>query len=265
MSFTLPTGPTFRPPRFPNVDERRRTETDELKARVATEAPRVPWDRFISRHFTWMKGEHVGLIGPTGLGKTTLMFEILKLRPFVAVVATKPDDKSMNRLLRAGYVKFPAWRPVDPVDTPRRVIWPDASEIDSEETQKEVFRDMFAHVYREGNWTIVVDELLFLTEELRMQRPVRVMYTQGRSLGISMVAATQRPARVGREIYDQSTHLFFWRDNDQGNIDRLAEINMGSKDLVRHMIPRLDEFQVLYINTRTGQMLRTRAPAPTER
>jgi ABC-type nitrate/sulfonate/bicarbonate transport system ATPase subunit len=49
-----------------SLDERR-------LARVATDAPRIPWADFLANHFQWERGEHVALIGPTGQGKTTMM------------------------------------------------------------------------------------------------------------------------------------------------------------------------------------------------
>jgi hypothetical protein len=88
---------------------------------------------------------------------------------------------------------------------------------------------------------------------------------QGRALGLSLVAATQRPKFVPLEVYDQSTHLFFWRDNDENNLRRLAEINANNSRLLKFIIPNLERYQVLYVNTRTGDMARTRAPAPNER
>lgn len=234
----------------------------EMLARLSVDAPRVPWDRFIQRVFRWESGEHIGLIGPTGQGKTTLLFNLLPLKPFVAVFATKPKDKSMDRLLRAGYTKFPAWRKVDPIDEPRRVIWPDATRIDSDELQKSVFKDAMGRVYREGNWVLAFDEAVYISEDLGLKKELRTLLMQGRSVGISVIAATQRPRRIPLEVYDQSTHLFFWRNNDLASIQRMAEINVGNIGLMRYAIPNLEQHQALYVNTRTGNMVRTRAPIP---
>lgn len=260
MSATFPLPPA---PPLPRVRWTRASDT-ERQAMMSTVAPRMPWDRFI-RQLQWKPGEHVALIGPTGQGKTTLLLNLLPLRQYVAFFATKPSDPAFTRLQEMGYVRFAAWRSVSAADTPKRLIWPDATRIDSDKQQKIVFREAFARIYRERGWTVALDELWYMVNKLGLADEVRTFLLQGRSLHISLVAATQRPKFVPLEIYDQSTHLFFWRDNDEENLRRLSGINVRSGAAVRQIIPNLEQHQVLYINTRTGDMVRTRAPRPTER
>lgn len=235
---------------------------DALLARVATQAPRVPWDVFISGHFAWDDGEHVGMIGPTGQGKTTLLTQLLPLHPYVTVFATKPRDTTMDRLIASGYQRMTRWESIPADRMPRRVLWPPASELGSEDKQREVFRDAFARIYREGAWTVAIDELWYIINVLNLGAEVKTYLLQARSLDISLVVATQRPAWVPLEVYDQSTHLFFWRDNDETNLRRISGISYRSGDLIRHIVSNLDRYQVLYVNTRTGAMVRTKAPGP---
>ena len=230
-------------------------------ARVSTLAPRVPWDEFVTSVLKWQQGEHVALIGPTGQGKTTLLTQLLPLHPHVTVFATKPKDESMERLIRfGGYYPIRKWQSLDPAKFPRRVLWPDAMTLDSDRVQSEVFHDAFSRIYREGGWTVAIDELWYIINILKLERDVKTYLLQARALGISLLCATQRPAWVPLEVYDQSTHLFFWRDNDENNLRRLSGISFRSADLIRSVVADLEKFQVLYINTRTGEMLRTRAP-----
>lgn len=266
-SFPLPPSPSL-----PRVRWR---DSSERAAWISDVAPRKPWDRFVREYFKPSPGEHVAIIGPTGQGKTVLQNNILPLYPFVAVFATKPVDRSMDDLIRdGGYVRLAKWNPLgfnpNPIEHPRRVIWPDASHIDSIDLQKKVFNEAFAKIFREGGrparnpvgWAIAIDELWYIVNMLGLGKEVKVILLQGRSIGISLIAATQRPAWVPLEIYDQSTHLFFFRDNDSTNLDRISKLNKNIGSRMADMVANLDHHQVLYVNTRTGKMARTRAPKP---
>jgi hypothetical protein len=240
-------------------------------ATLAQTVPRKPWDVFW-REFNPKPGEHCAIIGPTGQGKTILQTNVLPKFHFVAVFATKPQDKSMDQLVEDhGYIRLARWYRLNPIDHPRRVIWPDASRLDSTDLQERVFSSAFDHIFREGGrpknnpvgWAIAIDELWYIINILGLSKQVKLFLLQGRSLGESLIVATQRPSSVPLEVYDQSTHLFFFRDNDRRNLDRLSEINARADTrLIRLTVSNLEEHQVLYVNTRTGVMLRTRAPSP---
>lgn len=253
----------FQLPRYygPTVSARD-AENRKLGA-IANAAPRIPWDDFVSEYMDWQPGEHVGLIGPTGQGKTTLMLELVKRRPFVVAFATKPYDESMDRLVNDdGFIVLDAWKQLDPIAYPKRIIWPDARRLDSNEIQKKVFTDAFQRIYIEGKWTLVIDELFYFSELLRMNDLTRMFLTQARSLKISMVNGTQRPARVPRELYSSSTHLFLWRVNDANDLQAIADLGAADGMIVRDIVRQLEKYQCLYVNTRTGFMCRTKAPSP---
>lgn len=237
-----------------------RHQTNVRHAFIGKEVPRVPWDVFVRDHLNWLPGEHFAMIGPTGQGKTTMLLNVLPLHPFVTVFATKPRDESMDRLVNEGYVKLDRWRQLDARIFPRRILWPDATSVDAENKQKLIFRDAFARIYKEGGWTVAIDELWYVINVLSLSREVRVFLLQARALGISLLCATQRPAYIPLEVYDQSTHLMFWRDNDETNLKRISGLASNSAGLIRETVANLDRFQVLYLNTRTGKMLRTRCP-----
>lgn len=228
-------------------------------ARLSVEAPRKPWDVFI-RELDWRNGEHFGLIGPTGQGKTNMLINLLSLHKYVVVFATKPRDISMTILADNGYHIIREWQSIDPKKYPRRILWPDATTLDADARQTEVFGNAFRSIYREGHWTIAIDELWYIINILNLDREVKTILLQGRAMGISLIVATQRPAWVPLEVYDQSTHLMFWRDNDETNLRRLSGISYRSADLIRSIIPDLEPHQILYVNTRTGEMCRTRPP-----
>lgn len=234
-------------------------------ARVSTDAPRIPWETFLDEYMEWKQGEHVGLIGPTNSGKTSLLIHILPEQPYVVVFATKPHDSTMDYLIDHGYARMERWdSKLSPMKVPRRVLWPNAKELDSDEYQRTVFKDALNRIYRERGWCVALDEGWYFVNHLKLGHEVKKYLLQARSLKISLVFATQRPASIPLEVYDQSTHLFFWRDNDERNLERLSGISWLSANFVKYVVAQLEPHQVLYVNTRTGKMVRTRAPGPVK-
>lgn len=233
--------------------------------------PIIPWEEFLITHFRWRQDEHVGLIGPTGSGKSTLLFSILPKRKYVAFFATKPQDPTLTQYAKAnGFQHFKEWpdshvsrnpfkKTVTPQQAPRRIIWPDARSISSTHNQHRVFSHAVNDIYESGGWCMVWDEFSLMCNTLKLQDHAKLILQQGRSNNISFVAGAQRPSKIPLELYDQSTHLFFWRDNDESNLERMSGIGWRSAKLIRSLVADLEPHQFLYINTRTGDMLRSKA------
>jgi energy-coupling factor transporter ATP-binding protein EcfA2 len=246
------------------VAERVRSRETSQLSRLSQEAPRVPWDVFLNDVLQWRNGEHFALIGPTGGGKTTMARALLPLHYYVTVFATKPYDETMDALIRSGYYRMDQWRSLPADEYPKRVVWPNIARLKGKqerlELQRRVFDNAFDAIFLEKGWTLYLDELWYFSNRLNMDGWVEEYLSQARSLSISLIVATQRPAFIPLMVYDQSTHLMFWRDNDEANLRRLSGISFRSADLIRSIVSNLEPHQVLYINTRTGRMYRTRGP-----
>lgn len=222
---------------------------------------RFDWPTFVAS-LKWRQGEHVTLLGPTGAGKTTLALELLPLRKWVMVFGTKPRDPSLDRLKREySYEVARSWPP--PAGVRRVILWPDVRRMGAVFKQQDVFAEAMEHIYEAGGWCIYMDELRYVTSTLKLAAHTELLWQQGRSLGVSLVGGTQRPAKVPLEAYDQATHLFLWRDSDKRNLDRLADISGDvDRDLIRATVTQLGRHEVLYVDTRTGRLAVTQAPAP---
>lgn len=221
--------------------------------------PRVSWDAFLAS-LDWQQGEHVTLIGHTGSGKTTLALALLPRRSYVVATATKPEDKTMSSLIRRDkYKRIAAW---PPGPTRRRVVlWPPINRPSDIPVQRAVFADALGEIYAERGWCVCVDEVWYLSKFLGLGRVLELFWSQGRSIGLSLVAATQRPAYVPLMMYSQATHVFLWRENDPANLKRIRELDGGlNSSLIQHTVASLPKFECLYLNTRTGHMCITRAP-----
>lgn len=224
--------------------------------------PLVEWHKFVAQ-FRWKQGEHVGLIGPTGSGKTNMAFWLLPMREYVTIFGTKPKDGSLKAFGKDnGYKVLQQWEKLSVKRHPHRIIWPNARTLNAEVTQRKVFTEAMQTIYIQGGWCVYIDELWYFGHVLNMTHNVKVYLQQARSMGISLVVASQRPAWIPVEVYDQSTHLFFWRDSDYTNLKRISGIGWLNAEVIQNAVARLPQYHVLYVNTRTGQMMITRPPAP---
>jgi len=235
-------------------------------------APVIPFEDFLSYVFDWKQNQHVGLVGPTEQGKTNLGYHLLKLRDYITYLAIKTQDETLDAFIDSGeYQRFYDWppmkrtllgsRPLTPQEAPRRLLWPDATELDSEEEQKRVFSKALADIYARGGWCLVLDDYWYLAHILGFEKQTKKFLANARSNYIPMVIAAQRPAGNNLvELFDQTTHLFFFRDNDEPNLKRISGVGWMSANLIRAFVANLDRFQALYVNTRTGVMYRVTAP-----
>lgn len=232
-------------------------------ASASPDVPALAWDDFLAR-IDWRQGEHVSLIGPTGSGKTTLALALLPRRSFVIALGTKPKDRTLDKLVSSGWRKIRAIKglPEHVADykTFRMVFWPPFKDDADVARQAHQIGAVMRWAFVNHNWCVYVDELWYLERVLGLQRLVEMLLTQGRSVGVSVVVGTQRPAHVSLLIYDQPTHLFFWKDNDERNLKRIAGINGLASALIRVTVSSLAPHECLYVNTRTGFMARTTAP-----
>lgn len=237
-------------------------------------APVIPWERFMSHYFDWKQDQHVGLIGPTDTGKSVLTYNIVPLRDYVTFFATKPRDETLELFAKhSGYEQQPDWpfmrgrikstrQEAKPGDFPKRILWPDAKQLHAFERQREVFQRAMADIYAQGRWCVVWDEFWFMCTMLKLENEARLFLQQARSNKIAFVMGAQRPSRIPLELFDQASHLFFSRDNDEVNLKRISGVGWLAANPIRSFVANLDPYQFLYVNPRQGWMVRTTAPEP---
>jgi hypothetical protein len=148
---------------------------------------------------TWQIGEHIAAVGDTGTGKTYLVSQLVKLRQYVVIYRTKPDDIKFP-----GFVRAKKATALDNVNNERILLTPDY------EQQPRQGYEMLEAVWHHGNWTVVIDELWY-AEQMGLRKHIERLLTQGRSKGISVIVGMQRPAQVSRFAISQCTHLFTFR------------------------------------------------------
>lgn len=227
----------------------------------ATAVERVSWPEFLER-FSWHQGDHMTLVGPTKRGKTTLALELIEKAfpaPWQVVLVTKARDPLLDELKGKGYARLPRWIVSDPGVYPKVALAPPLRKgVRSKGEQREAFQTALESIFRQGGWLVYADELRYITETLGLGEDMEVLWQQGRTLGVTVVAGVQRPRHVPLLAFDQAAHLFFFKNPDAQIIKRIDELVTGlDSNLVREEIISLDFHEVLYANPHTGQLLRT--------
>lgn len=204
---------------------------------------------------TWRQGEHVTILGHTGSGKTTVAFEILPIRQYVLLIASKPKDKLLTLGRDMGYHLTRTW-PIDHRIFPRNILWPSISRMEDIRTQQATIGKCLHDVYTSGGWTIYLDEVRYLSETLKLRKMLEIMWLQGRSNDISIVATSQRPRWIPLEAYQSADHLFMFRESDMSNLVRLKEIGGVDRERLAHELQRIPKHDCIYVNTRDSGMYR---------
>lgn len=217
--------------------------------------PFIEWGEFLAG-WRWLQGEHLTVLGPTGVGKSTLHQAVLPRRACVVVFGTKVADPTLDRYLAQGYHRIYRWPPPPWMD--RVILWPRLKSRESLRQLRPIFAEAMESIFVQKRWTVVFDELNYICQTLGLEAAVKDFMHQGRSLGLTIVSGTQRPAWVPPITYSSASHAFVWRTGDDDDARKLAGLGAADKKLVRDTLGEMDGHECLYIPTRIGgAMVRT--------
>jgi hypothetical protein len=218
------------------------------------------WDEF-----NWKQSQHITLIGTTGCGKTTLELDLVDERDYVIFLGTKELDETQDELVPLGFrvIHDPSEISLDV--SHRWVLHPGKKRKGESAPQekarlKSYYQEVLTYVFQSTAWAVIIDEGRFICDNLGLKDEVQRLYLQGRSQHNSVVMGTQRPAWVPLEAFDAATHLFFFKDSDRRNIQRISELAGLDRRAVEAAVPQLESTeeeggQFLYYNTRTDKMM----------
>ena len=219
------------------------------------------WDEFY-----WQQSKHITVIGTTGCGKTTLELDLMHEREYVIFLGTKEIDDTQQELGPLGFRIVSDPKEISLDIGHKWVLHPGKIKARGESANemrirlRSFYQESLDYVFAQTAWAVIIDEGRFICQFLGLKDEVSLLYLQGRSQHNSVVMGTQRPAWVPLEAFDAATHLFFFKDNDRRNIQRIAELAGLDGRAVGAAVPELESTedeggQFLYYNTRTDQMM----------
>lgn len=191
----------------------------------------------------WGQGEHILVSGGTGSGKTRLarklVDERLKRGGHVVILFGKmqPDDTITEHY--ADFTRWTKWKKRPMVTERKILLWPKVEGMDVDEAATEmhrVFKEALREIGRKGDWTVVVDDGLFMTSSsfLALGQTVSMMHMLIRSAKGTLLTLVQRPAHIPVTIYPNISYAFVGRASERNDVQRLAELaGQDSRDLIR--------------------------------
>jgi hypothetical protein len=189
---------------------------------------------------SWLQGEHIVILGPTGTGKTFFAQPIVDQRDYVAVLAVKPKDETLERFregYKYGYKKYEVIRKWPPdYGVNRFIYWEKPKGLHKLKEQAQRIHKALNEMYREGGWCVYVDEGGYVAGVLGLGQAIGVLLNQGRSSGLSIVLCVTRPtsvvARVPKEAFSQPRHKLIFKYENRDELKAAAQVaNMDQKSL----------------------------------
>jgi hypothetical protein len=222
----------------------------------------MPWSQFRPWFIDqWQVGEHVTGVAMTGAGKTTLFRNLINTgRDFCVVFGTKARDDALYKpLVLEGFVLVDKWSPWDWEQTgQRKIIFAPMLRVhagsspqevkDAEEDQAEAFRVALVQIFIAGGWCCYFDEIRYLSDDLGLAHELNRLYLQGRSLGVTMVAATQRPRSVPLNTFAMATWFFLWKISDRDDRRRASEFAGEQAPLAFETSARMPKREFVCVN-----------------
>ena len=232
---------------------------------------RVEWAELGPEFFTawgYPRGEftpeHMEILGQTGRGKSffekTILMERARLRGSrIVVVDTKPADKTLTS---TGWPIVEHWPPAQGWRKKRRdfhqvIFWAKTKGLgrDARVRQSQKIEDLLEKLWvPDSNIIVVFDEIAYVEKELGLRPHVERYFREGRSIGITVVATTQRPQGVTRYMHSESAWSVFFAPKDEEDAERMAQV-AGNKLYYRRVLSELkgSEFEFLLVHNLSGE------------
>lgn len=157
-------------------------------------------------------GYHTAVLGTTGSGKSTLSAFILSRSPFHLRPQFIIDYKHEEIFARVQRMRVLDVNDSLPSEPGMYIIRPRPDQVDEVERWLE-------RLWHHGNAGLYIDEGYLVPDKAWL----RNVLAQGRSLGITVIATSQRPVDVSRSVFTEASYISVFRLNDRKDIQRVQE------------------------------------------
>lgn len=243
---------------------------------------RIPWPAFMRRfRHRFKQGDQITILGGPDAGKTHLAVLLAEVRDFTFFIATKPRDPLILEMVKRRWTVSSTLEPAEQLISdendprygtpvyPRYVFWPqplpdpNATLVQDSLQKAGAVQAALVVIKRHGSWCVLIDELNYLSQTLRLRDDLSELYHTARSNKVSIIGAGQRPSWIPRAAVDNPGHLFIFQAGDREELRRLGEIAGGLEwrplaEAIATLRWRKHEF--LYVGVRDRVVLISAAP-----
>lgn len=188
-----------------------------------------PWFKDV-----WKPGQHMALIGPTGMGKSTFAKGILETRKYVLAFDPKGGDDTLRA---TGFERIVKWPLSDKVKNQiaegkeaRFIVGPEVTRDEDWDRMRILFDRVLKDAFTMGGWTVYIDEFQIAADRRLMGLANRTekLLIAARNKKCSVVTAYQAPAWVPTSASRQAAWVGMWYTRDEDVVKKVAGI-MGRK------------------------------------
>lgn len=204
-------------------------------------------------------GQHVLIAAPTGSGKSAMALKLTdypREGMYVVNMVTKPRDETFEGSELSHWDRIEEWNPKAGRPSPwmdRVLLWPKPQETmqATKMLQKQVFHEALNSIFRTGRRRVVIDELHYMSDPsyLGLYDDIAILHHMGRSLGVTMVNLTQRPAWIPKIIYSSVTHAYIAQTKDRDDLKRLSDLGgIDGRAIAKAVSELPSKHDFLYVN-----------------
>ena len=188
----------------------------------------------ISDDISINSSDRILVVGRSGSGKSVLVKAVLL--PNYDNYVFWDIKKENNDIIHDALVKTPAGLKYA-LDRYNKILYQPAS------VEMDDFDAICRLIFEHKNMMLYVDEATRVSSPMKIPYWLNVIVTQGRSVNVGLIAASQRPKNISNTIISESLHFFIFGLNMATDRERMAEM-MGKE--AANEIQYLPQFHFMY-------------------